>query len=138
MLAFHDAECAKADQVESSLRGQVEKGMVPLTIGQAMGLSEGQARMRVSIAQRVRTQTPQVWLAFGDGRVDAARVREISQTIERLKRDDSIIRLDQRVVAYAESHTVAELRAWLRRFVVRVEGDLAGGAGRRRTGQPSC
>ena len=125
MLAFHDAECAKADETESSLRRQVEKGMVPLTIGQAMGLSEGQVQVRLAMARRVRSQAPQVWLAFGDGRIDAARVREISQTIERLQREDSIIRLDQRVVAYAESHTVAELRAWLRRFVVRVEGDLA-------------
>ncbi len=125
ILAFHEAESAKADEIESSLRRKVEKSMIAMTIGQAMGLSEGQVRIRVAIAQRVRSRSPQVWLAFGDGRVDAARVREISQTIERLKRDDSVIRLDQRVVAYASTHTVAELRAWLRRFVVRVEGDLA-------------
>jgi hypothetical protein len=125
ILAYHEAECAKADDVDSPLRRQVEKSMIPLTIGQAMGLSEGQVQFRIAIAQRVRSRSPQVWLAFGDGRVDAARVREISQAIERLQREESVIRLDQRVVTYAESHTVAELRAWLRRFVVRVEGDLA-------------
>ncbi|MGH3474590.1 MAG: DUF222 domain-containing protein [Aeromicrobium sp.] len=125
MLAFHEVESDKAEATESPLRRQVEKSMIPLTIGQAMGLSEGQASARVAMAQRVRDNAPQTWLAFGDGRIDASRVREISQTIERLQREDSVIRLDQRVVTYAESHTVAELRAWLRRFVVRVEGDLA-------------
>ncbi len=125
MLAFHDAEVAAAETDASSLRRQVEISMIPLTIGQAMGLSEGQVAARVAIARRVRDHAPQTWSAFLEGRVDAARVREISQTIERLKRAESITRLDERVVAYAESHTVAELRAWLRRFVVRVEGDLA-------------
>jgi hypothetical protein len=33
--------------------------------------------------------------------------------------------LDRRVVDYAQTHTVAELRAWLKRFVRRVEADLA-------------
>ena len=125
MLAFHDAECAKAEAAESPLRRQVEKGMVPHTIGQAMGLSEGQVQNRVTMAKRVREEAPQTWLAFMDGRIDAARVREISQTIDRLQREESIIRLDQRVVVYASTHTTAELRAWLRRFVVRVERDLA-------------
>jgi hypothetical protein len=125
ILAYHDAECVKADAAESPLRRQTEKSMIPLCIGQAMGLSEGQVHLRVAVAQRVREQAPQTWLAFGDGRIDAARIREVSQTIERLKREESVVRLDQRVVAYAASHTVAELRAWLRRFVVRVEADLA-------------
>jgi hypothetical protein len=125
MLAFNEAEVAKADAVESPLRRQMEKSLIPLTMGQAMGLSEGQVMGRVAMARRVRDHTPQVWLAFNDGRIDASRIREISQTIERLQREESIIRLDQRVVAYAETHTVAELRTWLRRFVVRVEGDLA-------------
>lgn len=125
ILAYHEAECVKADAVDSPLRRQAEKSLIPLCIGQAMGMSEGQVHARVAVAQRVRDRAPQAWLAFRDGRIDAARVREISQTIERLKRDESVIRLDQRVVAYASSHTVAELRSWLRRFVVRVEGDLA-------------
>ena len=125
MLAYHDAECAKAEKAASPLRRQVEKSVIPLCIGQAMGLSEGQVISRVAIARRVREQAPQTWLAFCVGGIDAARIREISYTIERLEREESIVRLDRRVVAYASSHTVAELKAWLRRFVVRVEGDLA-------------
>ena len=35
------------------------------------------------------------------------------------------MRLDQSVLRYAQSHTVTEVRAWIRRFVARVEADLA-------------
>jgi hypothetical protein len=125
MLAFHDAEVAKAESIESPLRRQAEKSFIPLTIGQAMGLSEGQVCHRLSMARRVRDRAPQTWRAFVDGRVNEPRIREISSTIERLEREESVARLDQRVVDYAQTHTLAELRAWLRRFVVRVEGDLA-------------
>jgi hypothetical protein len=52
-------------------------------------------------------------------------VREIGHTIGQLQRTESVHRLDRRVVEYAQTHTVAELRAWLKRFVRRVEADLA-------------
>ena len=46
------------------------------------------------------------------------------QRLDKLERDESIERLDRQVVAYAERHTVAETRRWLKRFVARVEADL--------------
>lgn len=79
----------------------------------------------LSAAVRVRDHTPTVWEAFADGHVDWARVRDIAATIEQLKRADSVHRLDRLVVGYATGHTGAELRHWLRRFVQRVEADLA-------------
>ncbi len=45
-------------------------------------------------------------------------------TIEKLERDDSRQRLDDEAVPYGRTHTLAELRRWLRRFVARVEADL--------------
>ncbi|MCL3818354.1 HNH endonuclease signature motif containing protein [Aeromicrobium wangtongii] len=88
-------------------------------------MSEAQVQLRLSIADRVRAKTPQVWDAFIDGLIDFSRVRDISMAIEKLRRDESIARLDDRVLAYAADHTGAELRQWLRRFVQRVEADLA-------------
>ncbi|EFQ82791.1 HNH endonuclease domain protein [Aeromicrobium marinum DSM 15272] len=125
MLEFREAEHARTEAVESPMLRLVERSAIALEIGQAMGLSEGQVVHRLAAAQRVRDSAPHVWVAFSRGRIDGARVREISLTIEKLQRPASVMRLDQRVVAYAESHTTAELRAWLRRFVMRVEGDLA-------------
>jgi hypothetical protein len=44
--------------------------------------------------------------------------------VDRLERPASIERLDRQVVGYAEKHTVAEVRRWLKLFVARVEPDL--------------
>jgi hypothetical protein len=126
MLDFRDRELERiAAEVESPMKRLVERGAVALAIGEAMGFSEGQVQHRLSFADTVRDQSPTTWGAFEQGRIDLARVREIGHTIGQLKRVDSVHRLDRRVVEYAETHTVAELRAWLRRFVRRVEADLA-------------
>ncbi|MGJ9422326.1 DUF222 domain-containing protein [Aeromicrobium sp. CF3.5] len=125
MIGYRDAEYQRIAGLDRPLMRQVERAVVVLEIGQAMGLSEAQVHGRLASADRVREHTPRVWLAFHDGTINEARMREISSTVDMLQRDDSYIRLDQSVVAYAESHTVSELRRWLRRFVDRVETDLA-------------
>ena len=125
MLDFRDRELVRIAREESPMRRLVERGAIALCIGEALGLSEGQVQLRLSQADRVRDQSPVTWLAFMRGRVDWARVREIAHTLGELKRADSVHRLDRGVVDYAATHTVAELRQWLRRFVRRVEADLA-------------
>ncbi|HUP99737.1 MAG TPA: DUF222 domain-containing protein, partial [Aeromicrobium sp.] len=103
---------------------QAELSTIALDIGRATGHSEAQVCHRVAAARRLRDKTPAVWSAFAQGRVDAARVREIAGAVDKLERPSSVARLDRRFVAYAESHTVAELRRWLKLFVARVESDL--------------
>jgi hypothetical protein len=125
MLDYRDAEYARTAHIESTLRRKIERSAVALTIGEAMGLSEGQVAYKVAAADRVREATPHVWDAFGDGLVDFGRVRDIAATIDQLQREESVARLDATVITYATSHTGAELRQWLRRFVQRVEADLA-------------
>ena len=125
MIRYRDHEYDRIAGSDMPLMRQVEKTAVVLEIGQAMGLSEAQVDGRPASADRVREHTPRVWLAFRDGTINEARVREISSTVDVLQRHESHVLLDQSVVAYAASHTVAELRRWLRRFVDRVETDLA-------------
>jgi hypothetical protein len=125
MLDYRDAEMARTALIESPMRRQIERSAIALVIGEAMGLSEGQVQLRLSFADTVCDQSPITWQAFSDGLIDLARVREIGHTIDQLKRAESIHRLDRLVVNYAVDHTTAELRAWLRRFVQRVEADLA-------------
>lgn len=125
MLEFRDREMQRIASVESPMRRLHERGAIALAIGEAAGLSEGQVQHRLSFADTVRDQSPTTWAAFVDGLIDLARVREIGHTIDQLKRADSVHRLDLRVVDYAETHTVAELRGWLQAFVRRVEADLA-------------
>ena len=125
MIRYRDTEHRRIAESDRPLMRQVEKAAVVLEIGQALGLSEAQVHSRLASADRVREHTPRVWLAFRDGAINEARMREISATVDILERQDSYIRLDQSAVAYATTHTVTELRRWLRRFVDRVETDLA-------------
>ena len=52
-------------------------------------------------------------------------MQRLSSAAEDLQRAKSVEELDRRGLRYAEQHTVAELGAWLRRFVARIEADLA-------------
>ncbi|MFC5677580.1 HNH endonuclease signature motif containing protein [Aeromicrobium endophyticum] len=126
MLEFRDRELERIEmQVDSPMKRFNERSAIALAIGEAMGFSEGQVQYRLSFADTVRDHSPTTWAAFSEGRIDLGRVREIGHTISQLKRAESVHRLDRRVVEYAETHTVAELRGWLKRFVRRVEADLA-------------
>ncbi len=126
MVAFRDAEVARiAASDATSMRKLIERSAIALEIGQAVGLSEGQVFMRLAIADRVIEHAPRVWLAFRAGAVDFARVREVSTAVERLQRDESRQELDAKAVNYAVTHTVSELRQWLRRFITRAEADLS-------------
>ena len=106
------------------LERQAHVSSIALDIGVATGLSEHQVHRRLTVAERIRDHAPNTWAAFGEGRVDAARVTVISDAVDKLKRERSIERLDRVGLAYAETHTVAELRRWVARFVARVESDL--------------
>ncbi len=126
MLEFRDGEVARIEAMEaSSMRKVVERSGIALEIAMASGLSVGQVQMRLASAERLREQAPLCWWAFSRGRLDAARVKEISSTLARLERPESREHLDGTVISYASKHTVVELRAWLKRFVNRVEADLA-------------
>ena len=125
MLRFRDAELVRTAGIESPMVRLVERSAIALEIGQATGLSEGQVTSRLAAAERLRERAPQTWLAFRRGDVDWARSREIASTLLVLQRPESHDRLDDTVVTYAKGHTVAELRAWLRRFVARVEAEEA-------------
>ncbi|WP_279432351.1 HNH endonuclease signature motif containing protein [Aeromicrobium phragmitis] len=53
--------------------------------------------------------------------MDAARVSAIAACAWKLTRERSIEKLDARSVAYAATHTVSELRRWVKRFIARHE-----------------
>ena len=125
MLAFRDAEETRIARLESPMRQLVERSAIPMSIGQAMGLSENQVWSRLATADRMVAHAPTCWAAFCEGLIDAARVREISTGLDRLERETSWVLLDEKALAYATTHTTAELRAWVKRFVTRVEPDEA-------------
>jgi hypothetical protein len=125
MLDYRDAEYARTADVQPTLKRRIERSAIVMAIAESTHLSEGQVFLRLSTADTIREKTPAVWDAFGDGLVDFTRVRDIAAAVDQLQREESVFRLDQTVIGYAVDHTAAELRQWLRRFVRRVEADLA-------------
>ena len=103
---------------------QAQLSFVPTELGQRVHWSDGQICHLVATARRLRDKTPAVWEAFSEGRIDGPKAREISRAIDKLKRPESIARLDRQAVGYAEKHTLAETRRWLKLFIARVESDL--------------
>jgi hypothetical protein len=125
MLRFRDAELVRTAAIESPMVRLVERSAIALEIGQATGLSEGQVTARLADAERLRSRAPQTWNAFRAGRIDWARGREVASALNLLVHPESHDRLDDTVIRYATTHTVAELRGWLKRFVARIEAEEA-------------
>ena len=125
MLAFDAQQAEASKHAINPTAGLLARSMIPLEIGQAMELSEGQVKAILFAARTARDRTPAVWTAFRNGDVSFQSVREIAKTVDKLVEPESVTQLDTKVPAYAAGHTVAELRVWLRRFVVRVEADAA-------------
>jgi len=125
MLRFSDEQAAAARSEPTPMGTTVARAGIPGDIGQAMGLSEGQVKHRLHTARTVRARAPRTWIAFQGGLVDGARINEIAATIIKLHEPESVTQLDTTVVDYASTHTTAELRRWLRDFVLRVEAERA-------------
>ncbi|MCI2263944.1 HNH endonuclease [Sediminivirga luteola] len=103
---------------------EAQRGAVIYEIGRALGWSPAQASLRLARAARVREELPIVWNGFLAGRLDASRVYVLADAAARLERLESLRILDARAAEYACSHTLGELRRWLRRLIAQLEPDI--------------
>ncbi len=124
MLLYSEGLQAEYSAIAEYFHRQAQLMSIPLEIGVALNMSEGQVRRVLSAAERLRDHTPAVWAAFADGVIDARRAQLTSDAIGRLQRDDSVTKLNLKAVGYAANHTSIELKAWLKKFVARTEPDL--------------
>ncbi|GAB3043422.1 HNH endonuclease signature motif containing protein [Sediminivirga luteola] len=129
LQAAGDAHAASAAQAAgtghsgSVQQVQAARGAAIYEIGQALGLSEGQASLRLARAARVREALPASWQAFQAGVLDAARVHVLAEAANALTRAESLHRLDAQAATYAAGRTVAQLRAWIKRRIASWEPD---------------
>ena len=125
MVDYETQERETSTHQTTSMGALVARSLIPTEVGQAMGWSAQQATLRLHTCRTARSRTPFVWSAFGAGDIDYAAVQAVVTTVQKLHHPESVTRLDTTVVAYASTHTTAELKRWLRRFVERVEPDEA-------------
>ncbi len=123
-MLTYDAAQAEASKFEvTPTAGMLTRSMIPLEIGQAMGFSEGQVKGMLFDARTVRDRAPLTWQRFQAGDFSFHVVGTIAAAINKLTQPESVTELDLKVGDYAACHHNAEVRAWLRRFIVRVEAD---------------
>ncbi|WP_293784901.1 HNH endonuclease signature motif containing protein [uncultured Aeromicrobium sp.] len=122
-LEYLDAETARIEREIEPQQRELAVAAARSVVAQANGWSEHQVTARLHEAETARDELPNVWAAFGDGVLDAARVSIIASGAWKLTKARSIERLDCRAVDYAATHTTGELRQWVKRFIARVEPD---------------
>jgi Domain of unknown function (DUF222) len=88
-------------------------------------LAQGFVANLVSATRTLVVDLPTVWAGHLRGEVDRAKAREIASTAWKLHAPENVTRLDETVLAYATTHTLGQLKGWLRRFLIRVEPDHA-------------
>ncbi len=96
-----------------------------LEVSVELNVAQGLIANLVSSTRTLVMDLPTVWAAHVRGEVDRAKAREIASTAWKLHQPENITLLDETVLAYATSHTLGQLKGWLRRFLVRVEPDRA-------------
>lgn len=125
MLAFSDLRRRESELHLDPLVGKLEASFAADELSLVLFQPTMTVQRRLAEALRVRGVLPQVWRAWHSGVVDQARVRLISEAADKLGNNLSVVELDYRIVDFASTHTVAKVKAWLRRFVARAEPERA-------------
>ena len=122
IAAHHRRRVAEIDRSDEIVLGkELARREVTLEIAQALKITEHRVWAIVFEAETLRERTTLVWDAFRLGDVDAPRASAIADSAERLVLRESWAKLETTVLDYATTHTISELRAWLRRFRARIE-----------------
>jgi hypothetical protein len=123
MLEFADVRRRQAEWTDDVKIRRMEAEFAAEELGAVLKQPGQAVQGRLAEARRVRGRMPSTWAAHLRGEIDGWKVRLVASTVGNLTRPDSLFQLDTKVVAYASTHTATQTRAWLRRFVARVEPD---------------
>lgn len=122
VVTHHAEQTAAIDRTDDIvLSKELARREVVLELAQALHVTEKAVWAIVFWARAIRERTPAVWEAFREGDLDASRVTAIADCAERLQTAEAWAYLEHSAPEYAATHTVAELRAWLRRLRARLE-----------------
>ena len=120
MLAFQDVARAEAEKNTDPRLRVIEASFAAEQLGATLHQPSKVVQDRLAQARRVRGLLPLTWLAHLAGRLDAYQVSLIAAAAEKVRGDNhNLIHLDAIIVAYAETHTTAQLKGKLNRFVAR-------------------
>lgn len=117
MLEFQERCCAEAERHEDPRVRDLEVSFAADELGVVLHQPTRTVQVRLADSRRVRNLMPMTWAAFGEGRIDAFRVSLIASATAKLTTQENLIHLDGIIGDYAATHTTAQLKAKLNRFV---------------------
>ena len=121
MLEFADLRRVEAQRHADPRVRDMEASFAADEIGVVTHQPPRTVHMRLADARRIRNKLPQTWAAHLDGHVDAFRARLIASAAAKLTTVENHIHLDAIIGDYAATHTTAQLKAKLNRFIARWE-----------------
>ncbi|GAA3512562.1 hypothetical protein GCM10022234_03930 [Aeromicrobium panaciterrae] len=121
MLAFQDLRRVEAERHADPRVREMETSFAADEISVITHEPPRTVQMRLADARRVRNKLPQTWAAFCEGRIDAFRIRLIASATAKVTTIENHIHLDAIIGDYAATHTTAQLKAKLNRFIARWE-----------------
>lgn len=125
MLELADLRRHESETVQDAERRRLTVAYAADELSQVLLQASRTVQCRLAAARRVRGKLPLTWQSFLAGTIDGYRVQLIASAVDKLRDNHSIIELDHRVGSYASSHTPAQVKGWLNRFVARVEPEVA-------------
>lgn len=125
MVEFVDVRRNEGERRGGRRAADIEAATAMAELSLALTLPVGTIQGQVAQARSLRSQFPGVWAAWGRGEVTTRVAAVIDEAGARLGQVASRARLDDEVLAHARSKTPSQLRAWVNRFVERVEPENA-------------
>lgn len=120
MLEFADLRRTMAARHDDPRKRDMEASFAADEIAAVLHQPTKTVQDRLAQSRRVRGLLPLTWLAHLAGRIDSHRVSLIAAVADKVKGNNhNLIHLDAIIATYAESHTSAQLKGKLKRFVAR-------------------
>ncbi len=121
MLEFADLRRVEAERHDDPRKRDLEASFAADELGVVLHQPTRTVQSRLVEARRVRNLLPNTWAAFSDGRIDGFRVSLIASATGKVTTRENLIHLDHEIGGFAATHTTAQLKAKLHRFIARWE-----------------
>jgi len=117
MLEFADLRRVEAERHLDPRVRDLEISFAADELGVVLHQPTRTVQVRLADSRRVRNLMPLTWAAFGEGRIDAFRVSLIASATAKLTTQENLIHLDGVIGDFAATHTTAQLKAKLNKFI---------------------
>lgn len=125
MLEFQDLRRRQSETILDREQRRLTVAYAADELSQVVLQAPRSVQCRLAAYRRVRSRLPLTWGAHLAGKIDGYRVQLIASAVDKLRDNHSVIELDYRIGSYASSHTPAQVKGWLSRFVARIEPEAA-------------